>query len=103
MCLRQIWSGEGDQSDTEIISMSRIRYNVRSWLLFSITYNHKTNHQGGCDYLAQWCLAIRIIRRFPWMQIITSSRFGSDVTIRNWLTMSSLITTNSGDPAHGFQ
>ena len=29
--------------------MSRTRCDVRSWFLFWITYNHKTNHQGGSD------------------------------------------------------
>jgi hypothetical protein len=32
-----------------LIWMSSVRFNVQSWLSISITYNHKTNHQGGSD------------------------------------------------------
>ena len=43
------WSVEGYQSGNEIISTSCTRSDVRSWFSFLMTYNHKTNHQGGSD------------------------------------------------------
>ena len=41
------WIVERDQSGVEIISTSCTRSDVRSWFSFYITYNRKTNHQGG--------------------------------------------------------
>ena len=40
---------KGDQSGVKIISMSCTCFDVQSWFLVLITYNHKTNHQGGFD------------------------------------------------------
>ena len=69
MCQPQKWSVEGDQSDVHIISTSCTHSDVRSWFLFLIIYNHKTNHQEAPIYVEHRCSAIRFTWRIlsiPW-------------------------------------
>jgi hypothetical protein len=49
LCQHKKWSVEVDQRGVDIILTSCTHFDVRSWFLFLITDNYKTNHQGGFD------------------------------------------------------